>query len=51
MALPGRALLVTDPLEQARQGTGLLERTTPLVLTLQTWAIKPIPELIAIWVC
>lgn len=41
MAPPGQALLVT----------GLLERTTPLVLTLQTWAIKPIPASIAIRVC
>ena len=36
----------TAPPGQARLVTGLLERTTPLVLTLQIWPIKPIPVLI-----
>lgn len=61
MAPPGQARLAMDsleqarlvmgPLAQARQVTGLLERITPLVLTLQIWPIKPIPASIAIWVC
>lgn len=51
MALLGRVRLVMEPLEPARQVTDLLERTIPLVLTLQTWAIKLTPASTAIWVC
>ena len=48
MVWPGQARLVTG---QVLLATDLLERTIPLVLTLQTWPIKPIPASTATWVC